>query len=494
MRRRAFPLRLSRVVPQHGRIMPFDENIGTILLVDDQAEVLDLFIEDLESTGARVETATCAEDALERLRAGSDDIQAIILDLDFGPGRMDGMTALDRIRGLNEAPPVIMLTGHGAVRVAVDALRKGAVDFVEKDQHMSERLRVAIERVRRESALTGENRQLRRDRDRFKKDADRLRDEQHERYLMVGDSPAMTDLRERLTRAAVVPRPVLIRGERGSGKELAAAALHYLSPRADGPFVKVNCAAFAGELMESELFGHEAGAFTGATGQKIGRFEMADGGTLFLDEIANATLEFQKTILRVIEYQEFERVQGTETIRVDTRVIAATNADLTAEIANGTFRGDLYDRLTFQEITVPPVRKRLSDIDDLAEHFIARFADEAPSLDAKPLSEDALKKLLDYNWPGNVRELKNVIESALCMARGDEIEADDIRFLSQPSDLPNGVDASLEGGDFKTTIRNTEIAILQRALEEAGGNQSAAARELGLTYDQFRTLYRKYNL
>jgi len=466
---------------------------GRILLADDQAQVLDLLIEDLEALGASVATAATAEEAIARLRDGAETFDLLILDLDFGPRRMDGLTAVGQIQNIAGAPPTIILTGHGAIRTAVEALRKGAVDFIEKDQHMTERLRVALERVGRDMALAGENRRLRKDRDRFKRDADRLRDEMRERYQMVGDSPAMTQLRERLAVAAAVPRPVLIRGERGAGKELAAAALHFLGPRADGPFIKVNCAAFAGELMESELFGHEAGAFTGATGRKIGRFEMADGGTLFLDEIANAGLDFQKTILRVIEYQEFERVQGTETIRVDARVIAATNADLKAEIAAGRFRDDLFDRLTFQEIEVPPLRKRLNDVEDLAGHFIRRFVDEIPSLTPKPLSKAAHKKLIEYSWPGNVRELKNVIESVLCTAAGEAIEAEDVRFLS-PEAGEGGASAEQGANDFKSTIRNMEIALLRKTLEETGGNQTAAAKRLGMTYDQFRTLYRKHRL
>jgi DNA-binding NtrC family response regulator len=275
-------------------------------------------------------------------------------------------------------------------------------------------------------------------------------------------------------------------GERGTGKELVASYIHQKSRRASGPFIAVNCAAFSGNLLESEMFGHEKGAFTGAGGRKLGRFELADGGSLFLDEIGNMSEDFQEMILRVVEYQKFERVQGTETVEVDVRLLAATNADMEAMMERGDFRRDLYDRLAFKTITVPPLRERAEDIPALVDYFLEELQREVPSIGRKHFSPSALEKIQEFSWPGNVRQLKNVVERLALESPGDEIT---------PGHL--GLDertAQVAGKSLIEKVDNFEKTLVQQALASAGGNQRAAARALGITYDQFRHCYKKFGL
>ena len=264
--------------------------------------------------------------------------------------------------------------------------------------------------------------------------------------------------------------------------------MHYSGLRRDRPFVKVNCAALTPTLLESELFGHEKGAFTGATEARPGRFEAADGGTLFLDEIGNTSPEFQQNVLRAIEYQEVQRVGAATPIKVDVRIIAATNADLEREISEGRFRQDLYDRLRFEVFRVPPLRERREDVQPLAEHFAEQILQEVPGLQVKPFSEEALRLMLAHHWPGNVRELKFAVERAACMAVGDVIDVGDL-----PPEVSHGAVAP-EGEGFEEQTRAFELGLLRRALTSADWNQRGAARGLELSYDQFRHLYRKYHL
>jgi DNA-binding NtrC family response regulator len=296
-----------------------------------------------------------------------------------------------------------------------------------------------------------------------------------------------------------VPRPVLVLGPRGTGKELVARAIHTLSPRASEPYITINCAAVAESLLESELFGHEEGAFTGATKQKEGKFELADGGTLFLDEIGNMSLEFQAKILRVLEYQRFERVAGSESIQVNVRVIAATNADLRQAISDGKFRADLYDRLAFEQIHLPALRDRMDDVPVLAAHFLARFRTEVAGLTVKEITGDALERLAQYDFPGNVRELKNVVERAVYMAQGDALTARDIDAALPPEAQ---LRSEPQGGGFvddparplPDRVDSFEAWLCKDALERTRYKQKEAAALLGLTYDQFRQRYRKFNL
>ena len=325
----------------------------------------------------------------------------------------------------------------------------------------------------------------------------------------LGQSEAFLEFQERLSRVAQVDRPVLIIGERGTGKELAATRLHYLSKRWQEPFVALNCAALSPTLIESELFGHEAGAFTGAVSRRTGRFEAATGGTLFLDEIGNIPLEVQEKILRVVEYGVFERVGGSQPVQVDVRIIGATNADVGELAVEGDFKRDLLDRLSFEVLFLPPLRDREGDILFLANHFAARMAFELERGEVPEFSDEAIAALEGYPWPGNVRELKNVVERAVY--RSDSALISDIVFdpfqspfgtaalsaderPSQPptaADLPVEVETDVDK-PFEEAVRELEILLVKRALKNARYNQKKAADILGLTYHQFRGLFRKY--
>lgn len=323
----------------------------------------------------------------------------------------------------------------------------------------------------------------------------------------MGQSEEFLAFQEQVSRAARVDRPVLIVGERGTGKELAARRLHYLSARWEQPLVTLNCAALAPTLIEAELFGHEAGAFTGATRQRAGRFETADGGTLFLDEIANIPVEAQEKILRVVEYGVFERVGSAETIGVDVRIVGATNADLPALAAEGSFKQDLLVRLSFEVLFVPPLREREGDVMLLARHFAGRMALELGWDDVPTFGEDAREALLEHDWPGNVRQLKNVVERAVYRAGSEVVEEIDFdpfrsRFAPtapEPGEAgpgprqtpPSRPAVSLEK-PLDEAVRELEIAMIRRALRRVKHNQKEAARLLGLTYHQFRGRYRKY--
>jgi psp operon transcriptional activator len=302
----------------------------------------------------------------------------------------------------------------------------------------------------------------------------------------VGHSRAFLDVVEQARDLARIPRPILIRGERGTGKELLARLVHAASPRCDRPYLIVNCGAFQDELLVSHLFGHERGAFTGAVERRVGVFERADGGTLFLDEIASLSKRAQARLHRVVEYQSFQRVGGTETVRVDVHVVAATNADLPALIEGGEFMADLYDRLRFAEIVLPPLRERREDIPHLIRHFVAGLHAELPDLGEARFSDAAIRDLVAYHWPGNVRELKNVIERLYVSDRDRTITS---------AELPLEVtSAEPIRGTFEQRVHAFEKALLLNALKDAGGNQRTAARQLGMSYDQLRHYYKKYGL
>jgi psp operon transcriptional activator len=323
----------------------------------------------------------------------------------------------------------------------------------------------------------------------------------------IGQSEAFLDFQERLSRVARIDRPVLIIGERGTGKELAAARLHYLSPRWQGPLVTMNCAALTSTLLDSELFGHEAGAFTGAAMRRRGRFEMADSGTLFLDEIANLSMEAQEKILRVAEYGSFDRVGGSTTMEVNVRLVGATNADLPARARAGTFKDDLLDRLSFEVLIVPPLREREGDVALLVMHFATRMA-VSLGLNERPMFSDrAMDALTGHDWPGNVRELRNVVERAVFRASGEEVDeidfdpfgtvhgptvrrsaGQDVAPLQPPATGRDHADLRVP---LTQAVRDLEESYLRTALEKTRHNQKRAAALLGLTYHQFRGLYRR---
>jgi psp operon transcriptional activator len=322
---------------------------------------------------------------------------------------------------------------------------------------------------------------------------------------LIGESPVFLEVLERVSRVAQLNRPVLVIGERGTGKELIAARIHYLSPRWDRPFVKLNCAALAESLLETELFGHEAGSFTGATRRRLGRFELANEGSLFLDELANTSERVQEKVLRVIEYGELERVGGNDTIRTNVRIIGATNEDLPTLAEQGTFRADLLDRLAFDVITLPPLRERDEDILPLAAFFAVKMSGEMGLELFAGFSESARELLMDYSWPGNVRELKNVIERAVYTSLGSDEPISEINF--DPFDSPwrpgsttpatsseAAHNVPTEAYDFKDHVQNMEIELLQAALKRCRFNQKKTAEFLGMTYHQLRGYLRKYEL
>jgi len=357
-----------------------------------------------------------------------------------------------------------------------------------------------------------------------------MRERSNDLPALIGQAPSFLGALEQASATAALNRPLLVIGERGTGKELVAARVHFLSPRWDKDYVKINCAALSDELLESELFGHEVGSFTGATKRHQGRFERADGGTVFLDEIANASARVQEKILRVIEYGEFERVGGDRTLTTDVRIIAATNEDLPAMAAIGEFRADLLDRLAFDVVTLPPLRVRWEDIPILAEHFAQRMAAELGAESFSGFSMRAMGALLDHSWPGNVRELRNVVERAVHRNhvgasdifapvddvvidpfaspwRPSENTGDDAPALAPQGEPPTDLDSAAADNQappkptparldtpFADQIRAFEIAILRGALVAEGGRQGAVARRLGLSYDQLRGLLRKYAL
>jgi len=302
---------------------------------------------------------------------------------------------------------------------------------------------------------------------------------------IIGEHPALRHILAQADRLAAVDRPVLILGERGTGKELVARKLHEAGPRRDAPFVTVNCGAFGGELLRSELFGHEKGAFTGATERRTGRLEQADGGTLFLDEVGNMSMPFQEQLLRVVEYQSFERTGGTKTLQVDVRIIAATNADLDAMVDDGNFRADLLDRLSFAALRVPPLRERRSDIPHLIQHFAQRLAEEMPAMERRPFSREALEALVAYYWPGNIRQLRNVVERVYILGDG---MADEVRSEELPLEVTGREPI---GDSFDEKVASFQRGLLLDALRECGNNQKEAAERLGLSYDRFRHLFRK---
>jgi two-component system nitrogen regulation response regulator NtrX len=427
-----------------------------ILVVDDEEGIRKTLRMTLEYEGYEVTEAASGLEALARLDREHADL--VFLDIKM-PG-MDGLEVLAKIRERPSPPPVIMVSGHGSVQTAVSATKLGAFDFIEKPLE-TERVLVAVR-----NAL--ERREL-------EEEVGRLRLKVERRYQMVGDSPPLEKVREAIRRSAPTNATVLVTGESGTGKELVARAIHGMSHRARGPFVQVNCAAIPEDLIESELFGHEKGSFTGATSKQIGKFEQAHRGTIFLDEVGDMSPRTQAKVLRVLQEGEVERVGSQTTIKVDVRVIAATNKDLKKEIEAGTFREDLFFRLSVIPIHTPSLRERREDIEPLVEHFVSSFASE-DNLRRKSFSAEAMERLKACPWKGNVRELRNTVERVLIMAPSDPIDVNDlpesIRYGEPVS--ANGQTATLK--EFKET---SERAFLVEKLRENGWNISQTAQVIG---------------
>jgi two-component system nitrogen regulation response regulator NtrX len=385
--------------------------MSSILIVDDEAGVRASLSGVLRDEGYTVDAVESGEACLDRVTRQPYDL--ILLDI-WLPG-LDGLATLERLRERRVETPVIMISGHGSVESAVRATKLGAFDFIEKPLAL-EKTVLAVRNGLRQRRLEAENRTLRARVDKP--------------LVIVGDSPTMAYLREQIAMAAPTNGRVLISGENGTGKELVARQIHALSHRRSGPFVEVNCAAIPEELIESELFGHAKGSFTGAVADRRGKFEAASGGTLFLDEVGDMTLKTQAKVLRALQEQIVEPVGGQSGVRVDVRVIAATNKDLAEEIRAGRFREDLFFRLNVIPVLVPPLRDRGQDVARLAEHFVAELAREYGRR-PKMFRPEALRALLAYRWPGNVRELRNVIERLMIMVPGDVIGVADLAFLDQ---------------------------------------------------------------
>jgi len=451
----------------------------SILIVDDEKHAREGLARAL---GGDYAVATAENGA--RAMAWLKNHEADVAITDLRMPEMGGMDLLDRLLALPGKPAVIMLTAYGNVGTAVAAMKRGAYDFLEKPVDL-DRLEALVAR-----AVADREKNTARRRGEAAA-AERRGDDGG----IVGASAAMKRVMDTVKRVAPVHATVLIQGESGTGKELVARALHRMGPRAGKPFVAVHCAALAPTLLESELFGHERGAFTGAVERRKGRFELADGGTLFLDEIGEISPEVQVKILRVLEDRSFERVGGTETLKVDVRLVAATNRDLKAEVAAGRFREDLFYRLYVVNLVIPPLREREGDVAPLAEHYLARFAAEY-GRPARRIDPAAMEVLCAYRWPGNVRELRNVVERMVVLSTGESIG---------PDDVPEGIRAAVreaaagpggrEAGPGPAAplamdegVARAEREMLEAALERAGGNRAEAARALGIGV---RTLYRK---
>jgi len=424
----------------------------------------------LRDEGYDVETAESGEVCLDK--AGRRAFDVIVLDI-WLPG-MDGLATLTRLRERQVDAQVVVISGHGNIESAVRAIKMGAFDFVEKPLSL-EKTVLVVRNAIRQRYLEAENRDLRARVDR--------------RLTMVGDSYAMTQLREQVAMAAPTNGRVLVFGENGTGKELVARSVHGLSKRHTGPFIEVNCAAIPEELIESELFGHLRGAFTGAVTDRRGKFEAADGGTIFLDEIGDMSLKTQAKVLRALQEQVIEPVGSTQQTQVDVRVIAATNKDLPVAIRAGQFREDLYFRLNVIPIFVPPLRTRQGDIPLLAEYFMAGFAQEYGRR-PKAFEDGALALLQSYSWPGNVRELRNLIERLVIMVPGDRISTADLAFLDRdPSETSDATPADVEPVLPLHEARDRfERDYILRALALQNGNMSRTAEVLGV---ERSNLYRK---
>ena len=437
-----------------------------VLIADDEKNIREGLAAALEMEGFQ---AVCVPDGNEAWkRFGKGDIDLVISDL-----RMPGMSGEELLRRINaEAPglPVIILTGHGTVDNAVNAMRNGAYDFLSKPLNI-DRLSMMVKRALENRELVMRHRLLAEEQESRKKS-----------MTATSASPAMLGVFDAVERAAPTKASILITGESGVGKELVADAIHDLSPRKGKPLIKVHCAALSAGILESELFGHEKGAFTGAVARKRGRFELANEGTLFLDEIGEIDQNIQIKLLRVLQEKKFERVGGEETVETDVRIVAATNKDLKEEINKGNFREDLYFRLNVVNIIVPPLRERKDDIPLLTAAFLGEFARENGKR-ISGISEKARARLLTYSWPGNVRELRNCVESAVVMARGSQIDEEDL-----PASLRSGPEEGWIRIPYGTRLDESEKWIIRDTLSHCGGNKSKAAEILGISR---KTLHRK---
>ena len=449
-----------------------------IMVVDDEPGMRSLLTKVLGKGGYFVSAFERGEDALSSL--SSEDYDLAILDIEM-PG-MNGIELLKKIKSKDQGLNVVMITAYGSLQSAVEAMRLGAYDYLTKPFQMEE-IKLVVEKALERERLIQENRALHRE-----------LEEQYRFTGIVGKSRRMDEVHELVRRVAVTNASVLIQGESGTGKELIARSIHYNSRRKGKPLVILNCAALAEGVLESELFGHEKGAFTGAIKRKSGRFELAHEGTLFLDEIGEIPITTQLKLIRVLQENEFERVGGEKTIKVDVRIIAATNKDLMALVREGRFREDLYYRLNVVTISIPPLRERREDIPELAEHFLKKFAAETGK-HVEGIEQRAMDMLVNYDWPGNVRELENIVERAVVLEKGDTVTPPSLPLTLQREE-EKGVPPELgeSGGSLTDVVENLERQLIVNALKESGGSQTAAAVALGLKRSTFRYKLEKYGL
>ena len=444
-----------------------------ILVVDDDSYVREATEMILLRKGYEVDTAPEGKTALLKLEDGAYDL--LLSDI-----KMPGMSGLELLQAVKNRWPdlhVILMTAYGTIDDAVRAMKDGALSYIQKgSESTTEEMEIVVERALTFQETQRENR--------------RLRSELQTKYSfgnMIGRTPNMEQVVDLIRTVADSRATILVTGESGTGKELVARNLHYSSTRKNGPFIRLNCAALPKDLMESELFGHEKGAFTGAIKQTRGRFEMADGGTLLLDEISEIDPGLQAKLLRVLQEREFERIGSSQTIKVDVRIIATTNRDLHKEVSEGNFREDLFYRLNVIEIPIPPLRERVEDVPALVRSFIARYNEENTK-EIEGISDDALELLMRYDWPGNVRELENYVERAVVMARGLVLTTGD--FPSKLTSGPSGRqgDAGLQVG---TTVHEMERRLIMKTLE-AYGNRTEAATQLGISTRTLRNKLHEY--
>ncbi len=447
-----------------------------ILIVDDEASQREVLSGYLKKKKYTVQQSSSAEDAVAVLRSQH-------FDLVLSDYKMSGRTGFDLLQDIKRIDPetvVVLMTAFGTIEGAVDAMRAGTYDYLSKPIELDE-IDLLIRRIQERSQLIAENKNLR---------------EQLTEKLsfteIISQSAPMQEVLSTASRVAHTKAPVLIRGESGTGKELIARAIHFNSPRSSKPFIAVNCAALNDNLLESELFGHEKGAFTGAEKQRRGRFELADGGTIFLDEIGDISPATQVRLLRVLQEQQFERVGGSETIAVDVRVVAATNKDLESAIASGKFRDDLYYRLNVVTVEIPPLRNRRDDITLLLEHFLLRFAKEHKRKKLS-FSKEAWEFLVRYDYPGNVRELENIVQRSVIFSRGEQITSTDIPLVVRGS--VNEAPAQRNNTrSFDEQVEQLEKDLIFEALRIYGNNQSKAADQLKLSERNLRYRLKKWGV
>ncbi len=449
-----------------------------ILIIDDEEGFCELFESLLGKEGFAVFTTTDPQKGLELIREGEIDI--VFLDLRMPD--VDGLTLLRTIKEHDENIVVIMVSAYGTIETAVEAMKYGAYDFITKPFQRNELLRITYKAVEKRRLLL---------------EMSRLKQEVQERYgfeNIIGKSKPMQELFDLIKKAAETPYTVLIQGESGTGKELVARAIHYNSPRKDKKLVCVNVATLQESLLESQLFGHVKGAFTGAYKDQPGFFQIADGGTLFLDEIAEMSPRIQAKLLRAIQEREIVPLGSTTPIKVDVRIIAATNKDLRQAVTEGSFREDLYYRLSVINIRIPPLRERKEDIPLLAMHFLQKYAREAKK-EIKGFTPMAMELLMNYDWPGNVRELENVIQSAIFIESGEYITTKSLNYDGRFSSLPQNVISSSEGLlPYAEAKRRFEREYILRALEECGGNISLVARKTGIIRTNLYKKFKKLNI